>query len=233
VASHRPASSACARRPSTTSTRRSRRWRTTCSSPTATRWRASSWAAPRTKEEFLDGGYLHHEIQDLVLGKFDVSYTDESGLYDLVDAAGEILDEHEMLEDKREMETFFAELHDGDLATYGFEPTRENLVMGAVDRLLISEDIRKDVVTYVCPNGHEEREVVDRREATPDHDCSRCGEAVAAEDAEREDLIDHLMAIAEQRGTETQFISTDFEKGEQLVNAFGGVAGILRYGTGI
>ncbi|SEN64272.1 peptide chain release factor subunit 1 (aeRF-1) [Halorientalis persicus] len=186
-----------------------------------------------TKDEFLDGDYLHHELQDMVLGKFDVSYTDESGLYDLVDAAQDILDEYEVMQDKSEMEEFFKELHDGDLATYGFEATRENLIMGAVDRLLISEDLRQDVITYECPNGHEEREVVERREDTPDHDCSRCGETVAADDAEREDLIDHLMEIADQRGTETKFISTDFEKGEQLLNAFGGVAGILRYDTGV
>jgi len=33
-----------------------------------------------TKDEFLDGDYLHHELQDKVLGKFDVAYTDdESG----------------------------------------------------------------------------------------------------------------------------------------------------------
>ncbi|WP_424017195.1 peptide chain release factor aRF-1 [Halorientalis pallida] len=186
-----------------------------------------------TKDEFLDGDYLHHELGDMVLGKFDVSYTDESGLYDLVDAAQDILDEHEVMQDKSEMEEFFKELHDGDLATYGFEATRENLVMGAVDRLLISEDMRRDVISYECPNGHEEREIVDRREDTPDHDCSRCGETVDADEAEREDLIDHLMEIANQRGTETKFISTDFEKGEQLLNAFGGVAGILRYDTGV
>jgi peptide chain release factor subunit 1 len=41
------------------------------------------------------------------------------------------------------------------------------------------------------------------------------------------------MEIAGQRGTETQFISTDFEKGEQLLTAFGGVAGLLRYSTGV
>jgi peptide chain release factor subunit 1 len=186
-----------------------------------------------TKDEFLDEGYLHHELRDKVLGKFDVAYTDESGLYDLVDAAADVLAEHEVMQDKVEMEEFFEELHDGDLATYGFEPTRENLVMGSVDRLLISEDIREDVVTYECPNGHEEREVIERREETPDHDCSRCSETVPADEGEREDLIDHLMEIAEQRGTETKFISTDFEKGEQLLSAFGGIAGILRYNTGV
>ncbi|MFB6354190.1 MAG: peptide chain release factor 1, partial [Halobacteriales archaeon] len=126
----------------------------------------------------------------------------------------------------------FEELHDGDLATYGFEPTRRNLVMGSVETLIISEDLRKDVAVYTCPNGHEEYELIESsREAVPDHECSECGEPPAETD--REDAIEHLMAIAEQRGTETAFISTDFEKGEQLLTAFGGIAGILRYATGV
>jgi peptide chain release factor subunit 1 len=183
-----------------------------------------------TKDEFLDGDYLHHELGDMVLGKFDVSYTDESGLYDLVDAAQDVLDEHEMLQDKKLMERFFKELHDGDLATYGFGPTRENLNMGAVETLLLSEDLRKDVAVLTCENDHTEREFLDRGATLPEPDCSRCGEPM---DAEREDAIDHLIRLADQRGTETYFVSTDFEKGEQLLSAFGGVAGILRYSTGV
>ncbi|PSP15557.1 peptide chain release factor 1, partial [Halobacteriales archaeon QH_10_67_13] len=183
-----------------------------------------------TKDEFLDGEYLHHELQDSVLGKFDVAYTDESGLYDLVDAASEVLAEQEILEDKAVMEEFFEALHDGDLATYGFGPTRQNLVMGSVDRLLISEDLRKEAIRYECENGHEEYEMAEP-DAAPEHVCSRCGEP--AESVDHEDAIDHLMEIADQRGTETVFVSTDFEKGEQLLTAFGGVAGLLRYSTGV
>jgi peptide chain release factor subunit 1 len=186
-----------------------------------------------TKDEFLDGDYLHHELGDMVLGKFDVAYTDESGLHDLVDAAQDVLAEYEVMEDKKFMERFFEELHDGGLATYGFEPTRENLVMGSVETLLISEDLRRDAATYECPNGHEEHELIDQGGETPDHDCSRCDETVPAEDADREDAIDYLIGIAEQRGTDTRFVSTDFEKGEQLLTAFGGIAGILRYSTGV
>ncbi|WP_266079311.1 peptide chain release factor aRF-1 [Haladaptatus caseinilyticus] len=182
-----------------------------------------------TKDEFLDGDYLHHELRDMVLGKFDVSYTDESGLYDIVDAASDTLADAEVMKDKQEMETFFKELNEGDLATYGFEPTRRNLVMGAVDRLLLSEDLRRDVVVYDC-GDKEEYEFIDRRKNTPEH---TCGDGSEAEMVEREDAIEYLMTIAEQRGTETKFISTDFEKGEQLLNAFGGVAGILRYSTGV
>ncbi|WP_049921946.1 peptide chain release factor aRF-1 [Halopiger djelfimassiliensis] len=187
-----------------------------------------------TKDEFLDGDYLHHEIQDTVIGKFDVAYTDESGLYDLVDSAEDALADAEVMKDKQQMEEFFEELNAGDLATYGFEQTRQNLMMGAVDRLLISEDLRKDVVTYECPEcDTTEREVIDRRKSTPEHECTECGTAVEAAEDDREDAIDHLIEIAEQRGTETKFISTDFEKGEQLYNAFGGFAGILRYSTGV
>jgi peptide chain release factor subunit 1 len=182
-----------------------------------------------TKDEFLDGDYLHHELQDMVLGKFDISYTDESGLYDLVDAAQEVLAETEVMKDKSEMEEFFEQLHDGQKATYGFDATRQNLMMGAVDRLLISEDLRQDVVVYDC-GGREEFEVVDRRADTPGHTCD---DGTEGEVQEREDVIDHLMDLAEQRGSEAKFISTDFEKGEQLLTAFGGIAGILRYSTGV
>ncbi|QCC59515.1 peptide chain release factor aRF-1 [Natrinema thermotolerans] len=187
-----------------------------------------------TKDEFLDGDYLHHELQDEVLGKFDVAYTDESGLKDLVDNAEDALADAEVMKDKKVMEEFFEELNAGDQATYGFEQTRRNLMMGAVDRLLISEDLRKDVITYDCPEcGATEREVIDRRKSTPTHTCTDCGTEVEGDEDDREDAIDHLIEIAEQRGTETKFISTDFEKGEQLLNAFGGFAGLLRYSTGV
>ncbi|NGM68168.1 peptide chain release factor 1 [Natronolimnobius sp. AArcel1] len=187
-----------------------------------------------TKDEFLDGDYLHHEIQDNVIGKFDVAYTDESGLKDLVDNAEDALADAEVIKDKKQMEEFFEELNAGNQATYGFDQTRENLIMGAVDRLLISEDLRKDVISYDCGEcGNTDREVVDRRKSTPEHTCTDCGAEVDATDDDREDAIDHLIEIAEQRGTETKFISTDFEKGEQLYNAFGGFAGILRYSTGV
>ncbi|MFD1647076.1 peptide chain release factor aRF-1 [Haloarchaeobius litoreus] len=183
-----------------------------------------------TKDEFLDGDYLHHELQDKVLGKFDVAYTDESGLYDLVDAADDVLADAEIMEDKDLMNEFFKQLHDGNKATYGFEPTRENLVMGSVETLLISEDLRKDVVTYDCPDGTEEYELIDSRKNTPTHTCD---DGTEAEVQEREDAIEFLMNIADQRGTETKFISTDFEKGDQLYNAFGGISGLLRYSTGV
>lgn len=184
-----------------------------------------------TKDEFLDGDYLHHELQSLVLGKFDVSYTDDSGLHELVNAAEDALADAELMEDKQHMDRFFKELHDGDLATYGFGPTRENLIMGSVDTLLLSEDLRLDALVHTCEAGHESVETVDRGNDGDIEQCDSCGTDIA--ETERADVIEHLIDIAEDRGTEVVFISSDFERGEQLLTAFGGIAGLLRYRTGV
>ncbi|MDY6764535.1 MAG: peptide chain release factor aRF-1 [Halobacteria archaeon] len=184
-----------------------------------------------TKEEFVDGDYLHHELQKRLVGKFDVSYTDESGLSELVDTAQEALADLEVMKDKKVMKRFFDELRQGELATYGEDVVRKNLQMGAVDTLLLSEDLRRRRVTYECPNdGHEEKITVDKNR-NPVQECPECGTEMQVVD--EEDVVDELVELAEQMGTEIKFISTDFEEGAQLKDAFGGVAGILRYNTGV
>ena len=185
-----------------------------------------------TKEEFVDGDYLHHELQQKLVGKFDVSYTDESGLYDLVDAAQEALSDLEVMKDKRIMSNFFDELRGGELAAYGEENVRQNLQAGAVDTLLLSEDLRRKRASLVCPEcGATTEETFEgKREVSPP-DCPECGAEMEVDEVE--DVVDELIELAEQMSTDVSFISTDFEEGEQLKDAFGGVAGILRYQTGI
>jgi peptide chain release factor subunit 1 len=39
--------------------------------------------------------------------------------------------------------------------------------------------------------------------------------------------------MADQMNTQVEFISTDFDEGSQLMNAFGGLVAILRFNTGV
>ena len=94
---------------------------------------------------------MHHELQRKVLGALDVSYTDESGLYELVDAAQERLLDLEVTQDKLVMRQFMKELViDKGLAAYGEKEVRHNLELGAVEILLLSEDLRKTRAKIVC-----------------------------------------------------------------------------------
>jgi len=189
-----------------------------------------------TKEEFERGEHLHHELQKKILGLFDVAYTDESGLTELFDMAGETLADVDVVREKKIMERFMKELvGDSGLTSYGEEQVRENLGMGAVDTLLLSEDLRKLRLTIKCSAcGYEENKTVVRKPGDEDYEpdkCKSCGASLKI--TESVDIVDELSDIADETGTKIEFISNDFEEGQQLMTAFGGIAAMLRYRTGI
>jgi peptide chain release factor subunit 1 len=185
-----------------------------------------------TKEEFVEGGFLHHELQRKVLAALDVSYTDESGLYELVDAAQEQLSDLEVTQDKEIMRRFMKELvSDKGLAAYGEKEVRHNLELGAVDVLLLSEDLRKTRAKIVCTNRSCDYTDSQTRSGSsePVGTCLKCSSPLTIE--EEVDLVSDLSKLAELSGAEVKIISTEFEEGAQLFRAFGGIAAILRYKT--
>jgi len=185
-----------------------------------------------TKEEFVGGEFLHHELQKKILDALDVSYTDESGLSELVEAAQERLLDLELTQEKLAMRRFMRELvNEKGLASYGESEVRHNLALGAVDTLLLSEDMRKTRATIKCTNQSCDYETQMTRTPTspPPEVCPQCKSQLTITD--EVDLITDLSRLAEQSGTTIKIISTDFEEGAQLLSAFGGVAAILRYKT--
>ena len=186
-----------------------------------------------TKEEFLEGEFFHHEIQKKIIGLFDIAYTDESGLYELVDAASDALQDLEVIKEKKIMQRFMRELvSDKGLAAYGDQQVRENIGMGAVDLLLISEDLRRVRATVACQNCDYtgEKTIEDVSDGAVGS-CPVCGADLKIVDTV--DVVDELTKICDQMSTGVEFISTEFEEGDQLMRAFGGVAAILRYDTGV
>ncbi len=190
-----------------------------------------------TKEEFADGDYLHHELQKRIVGLFDVSYTNESGLAELVDAAQDALRGVEVMKEKQVMDRFFKELvKDDGLAAYGEESVRHNLEMGAVDTLLLSSVLRKARIRIECQNcGYAEERTVQLEPGKSLRDmdlgnCEKCSAPLFL--ADETDIIDELTELADSSSTGVRIISDDFEEGAMLYNAFGGIAAILRYRTG-
>ncbi|MCD4703818.1 MAG: peptide chain release factor aRF-1 [Methanosarcinaceae archaeon] len=189
-----------------------------------------------TKEEFQSGEFFHHEIQKKLAGMFDVAYTDESGLSELVNAAGDKLMDLDLMVEKNLMQDFFKELvSDSGKATYGEDNVRENLMVGAVDILLISEDLRAERETIRCTScGFEKKVTKEFRIGEAGEslgNCQQCGSPL--EVVEKIDVVDELSALSDQMGSRVEFISTDFVEGDQLLNAFGGIVAVLRYNTGI
>ena len=96
-----------------------------------------------TKDDFPD--FLHHELKKKVLAIKDITYTDESGIRELIDRSKDVLSEVQMVKQKVLMQRFMKELvNDGNYA-YGSDIDRA-LDIGAADTILLSEKLDEDVV---------------------------------------------------------------------------------------
>lgn len=188
-----------------------------------------------TKEYFADHGFLHHEMQKLVHPTyFDTGYTDDDqGLKELVQAAEGAITGISMLADKKLMQRFLKETGktDGGLAEYGEMPVRKALEFGAVDHLLLSEDMRKTRLEFTHQKTGETQAVtVDDHKVDLEHDrvAKEWGGANNV-DMKEKDLIEDLSEMAEAQGTNVHIVSPASEEGQILKNAFGGVVAILRF----
>lgn len=191
-----------------------------------------------TKEEFADGDFLHHEVKKRLVGLFDVAYTNESGLAELVDAAADALKGVELMREKAIMSRFFKELtKDDGLAAYGEASIRKNLETGAVDTLLLSDklrEVRLDIRCGACGYREERTVKTEPGKKSSDIEFGNCPDCTSPLQLEEEtDIIDELTTLADQSSTNVEIISDDFEEGAMLNNAFGGIAAILRYRTGL
>lgn len=184
-----------------------------------------------TKEEFIKGPFLSNELKDKVVGLYDITYTDEDGLREIVNAASESLSELRVMSEKKVVRRFLDEVGKEGLASYGIMEIMELLQMGAVETLLISEEMNKSIVTFHCQTCKERFEkIVDDPERYIEGltGCPRCPNGSVTID-EVQDLDDRMIEMAGMSNSDVELISADTEEGKQLLMAFGGLGAILRY----
>ncbi|MBI4344656.1 MAG: peptide chain release factor 1 [Euryarchaeota archaeon] len=186
-----------------------------------------------TKEFFVNEGYLHTNLQSKVLGVVDVSYTDEFGLRELMENASEIFKDLDVTKEKALVQKFLGEVvKDHGLAAYGEKEVRHYLQMGAVETVLISEEVESFLGSISCSNcGHKEKRTIQSIKAFEKElqgiECPQCKEKSLGLD-EYKSTLDELTDKVEATGANIEVISTETEEGQQL-KAFGGIGAILRF----
>ncbi len=100
-----------------------------------------------TKDEFLDGEYMATKLREKVIGRKDIGYSDEHGIKLLVESSHDVLAQQEIIHEKKILEKFFETLGERpELASYKEEYIRKSLEYGAVDLLLLSKKIDKNII---------------------------------------------------------------------------------------
>ena len=135
------------------------------------------------------------------------------------------------MHEKKLVQRFIQELRkDKGLSSYGEKEVRNNLIMGAVDTLLLSEDLTSMRKKFTCSNCGYEKDITVKTQAEADNLSERCPECnEILKETSSMDLADEFVELAEEMNTDVEFISTETEEGNQIYRAFGGIAAILRY----
>jgi len=191
-----------------------------------------------TKEEFLNGNYLHYEIREKILTTVDTGYTGLEGVKEVVRRSRSFLEKVRYLEERRVVQEFLRHLGEDDgLATYGEKEVMTQLRNQNVHMLLLSEELKRFHVTLVCRScGHRETRIVDQEEweefeqSLGSLNCLKCGGAFYEVES-REDLLEYLVKMAEEAKARVEVVSTHTEEGEMLIRSFGGIAAITKYRT--
>ena len=176
------------------------------------------------KDNFVKSKNLNYQVK--VLGMFDTGYTDEhTGVNELLERAKELLSKQAMVKERAVLDRFLEEVARNGLAAFGYEKVRNAIDNDNASKLIISEDLELTAVSYRCSNCKQEMTVVEegnfRRQK---HECGGNLEMVS-----QKDVIEELIEIAERKGVEMVFISSESPHGKQLLLGFKGVAAMLRY----
>jgi len=175
------------------------------------------------KDYFLTGGYFNYQIK--ILGKVDTGYSDENGIYEIMQKLEEIIADQEAVKEKKLVQMFIENVVKGGLATYGIKEVLDALNAKRVNTLLLSEDLYLHRIKYKCQKCGKEGEAYVYSEGQLVQ-CECGGQVSILEDT---DMVEELENLAESTGAKVEFISTETPEGGQFLSGFYGIGALLRY----
>ena len=177
-----------------------------------------------TKENFAKSRTLNYQIK--VIGTFDTGYTDEhTGVNELLEKAKDVLSEQAAVKERKIMDRFMDEVSRNGLATYGYYNVKNALLNDNVSKLIISEDADISAVEYKCSScGQTINSVEEGNTRKSKHEDGGTLEIVSQKDA-----VGGLIEIADKKGIDVVFVSTDSHHGNELLLGFRGIAAMLKY----
>ena len=185
----------------------------------------------QTKNDFVDVDYFDYRLKKKVLALLDITYTDESGIREMIQRSEQILKETSLIKEKKLLERFLTDVAKTGMGIYGEKEVLEALAFGKVQILLLSEAIDWIVIKYLCNACQHEQEIIVRKPLSFNERELKCQECSSPtiEIIEEIDYLDYMLEKAEKIGAETEIVSTETNEGEQFYKSFHGIGAILRF----
>lgn len=183
------------------------------------------------KNELSQSDMFDGRLQAKVLNILDISYSAEQGFNEAIVFSSDFLSNVKFFQEQTLIKNFFEEVTQASgRFCYGIESTLLGLKMGAVEKLIVWENLT--VVRYKVRNKEtgEETELILREEQKQKRSYFVDTTTNADLEVIEEKLfLDYLTDKYKDFGTTLEIISDRSSEGNQFVQGYGGIGGILRY----
>ncbi|KAI7878186.1 peptide chain release factor eRF/aRF subunit 1 [Lichtheimia hyalospora FSU 10163] len=178
------------------------------------------------KNELAQSDLFDARLSSKVIRVVDVSYGGENGFNQAIALAAESLSNVKFVQEKQLIQTYFDEIsQDSGKFCYGLNDTLTALEMGAVDRLIVWENL--DMMRYVIRRPEQElEEIVHVGRDQKQNVLSTNSEAELVDSMP---LLEWFTETYKDYGATLDFITNRSQEGSQFVKGFGGIGGLLRY----
>jgi len=165
-----------------------------------------------------------------VMKTVDVSYGGENGFNQAIELSAECLANVKFIQEKKLISQYFEQIsQDTGKFCFGIEDTLKGLEMGAVETLIVYEDL--PTMRYTLKNAQSGEETTVHLSKDQESDPSNfvASDGAELETVEKMELVEWFGNNYKNFGATLEFVTNRSQEGSQFVKGFGGVGGILRY----
>lgn len=185
------------------------------------------------KEELYQSDLFDPRLKAVVLKVVDVAHPGDVGLNQAIDLAADVLTGVKLVQEKKLLQNFFGQIAcDTQLYCFGVADTMKCLEAGAVETLILYEDLEMNRYTIVKNRGSADEEITIRimteadavKENIHGHEAGKTQNEI-----ETENFVDWLATNYQKFGCALELVTNRSQEGTQFVRGFGGIGGVLRY----
>ena len=175
--------------------------------------------------------HFDNRLKGLVIATVDVSYGFDQGFNQAITLAQDSLTNVKFVQEKKVIGRFFEEIAlDTGMITFGVEDTMKALELGALETMMLFENI--EIMRYEIKNPVKNETKTFLLNAQQEQDPKYFKDPETGADCEvvnSEQLADWLCLHYKEYGINIEFITDKSPDGFQFVKGFGGIGGFLRY----
>lgn len=180
------------------------------------------------KNQMLECDAFSPVLKAIVIKSIDISYGGLNGLNQAIELASTDLKNVDLMKEKKILKNFYEQISkDTGLYFFGINDTIYALEMGAIEKLIVYEDL--ELVRQELKNTKEDTISIVFVDPKKDNSKIYINEGVNLDIINEMELVEWFSINYKNFGAELILVSDKSQEGTQFVRGFGGLGGILRW----